>query len=407
MGNTGEYALGFLLLVSFCVIGAYLFFWEGGAAMRDEPEDPPAAPPATPPPPAPPAPPAGPPSTGFEGGSDTPFVEIPPVAAATAATCATDHVGTYFEGGQCKGCPRPNFMHDDLNATNLNCDGPGGSSIVGAFTTLDATDYGDILLPGGPERLNVKCQLSKYYEETNGIGSCSDFPGGACNDEYCRASDGQPVPGSTNRGDCTSPNVWVGKYYSGRGTELAGDCNECDLTTNTIKFAGGSRTSFFNDFECEACTPGDSRLHVDNVGECVMCPDDHVYSEGPPATCTECTGGRKYLNAATTTCDDCPANKYHHRVGDNPAECHPKAGSQGTCWVDEGVQGPGYVSSQCTESKSCSKGNEQVLKCRTTNEHSCSAACARGWSDDHCDTSVATGLCSSGYCGYNGNCAPP
>ena len=312
MGNTGEYALGFLLLVSFCVIGAYLFFWEGGAAMRDEPAPPPAPPPATPPPPAPPAPPAGPPSTGFEGGSDTPFVEIPPVAAATAATCATDHVGTYFEGGQCKGCPRPNFMHDDLNATNLNCDGPGGSSIVGAFTTLDATDYGDILLPGGPERLNVKCQLSKYYEETNGIGSCSDFPGGACNDEYCRASDGQPVPGSTNRGDCTSPNVWVGKYYSGRGTELAGDCNECDLTTNTIKFAGGSRTSFFNDFECEACTPGDSRLHVDNVGECVMCPGDHVYSVGPPATCTECTGGRKYLNAATTTCDDCPANKYYN-----------------------------------------------------------------------------------------------
>ena len=315
MGNKGEYALGGALLFIFCVIGIYLFIWEGGA-MRDDPEEPapPPAPPAPPPatPPAPPAP-AGPRSTGFEGGTDTPFVEIPPVAAATAASCVTDHVGTYFDptGSQCVGCSAPNFIHEDLNATNLNCDGPGGSSIVGAFTTLDATDYGDVQLTGGPERMNVKCQLSKYYEETNGIGSCSDFPGGACNDEYCLGTNG-PVPGSTTRGSCTSPNVWVGKYYSGRGAESAGDCNECDLTTNTIEFVGGSRTSFFNDFVCEPCNPGDSRLHVDNVGECVMCPVDHVYSVGPPATCTECTGGRKYINATTTTCDDCPANKYYN-----------------------------------------------------------------------------------------------
>jgi len=349
--------------------------------------------------------------TGFEDGPNSPSYQRPdPVSVTTPESCISDHPGTYFQNGQCVGCRRVANMHESIDSSSLSCSGPRGSTILATPITLDNSDYGDFPISGGPETIDLFCKLSNYYNtKEDGTGECLPFEGGPCNDEYCAENgvNGGSLGGITSREDCVSPNVWVGEYHQNRGVDSAGSCNICDLTENTIDYEGGSRSSFFNSLECNACEPGASGQYVSNDGECEICPIDHRYSPGPPATCTECTGGRKYINATTNTCENCPDNSYHHRVGDNPAECHPKAGSLETCWVEEGVQGPGFVSSQCTSSKSCSKGNEQVLKCRTTNEHSCSAACSNDYWSDACKTSEATANCSSGYCGYNGNCTNP
>ena len=157
------------------------------------------------------------------------------------------------------------------------------------------------------------CKLSRYYNtKRDGTGECLPFEGGACNDEYCAENgvDGDSLRGITSREDCVSPNVWVGKYHSGRGADSAGSCNICDLTRNTIDYEGGSRTSFFDSLECNPCEPGASRQYVSNDGECTVCPDDHIYSEGPPATCTECSGTGKYINEQGI-CSTCNLNPYN------------------------------------------------------------------------------------------------
>jgi hypothetical protein len=206
-------------------------------------------------------------------------------------------------------------MHESIDSSSLRCDGPGGSAILATSVTLNESDYGDgeVHIPGGPETIDLFCELSKYYNtKADGTGECLPFEGGPCNDEYCAENgvDGDPVGGITSREDCLSPNVWVGKYHSNRNVDSAGSCNICDLTMNTIDYEGGSRSSFYDSLECNACEPGASRLYVSNDGECEECPDDHIYDQGPPATCTECTGGRKYID--NNICLDCPNEKYYN-----------------------------------------------------------------------------------------------
>jgi hypothetical protein len=317
MGNKGEYALGLALLALLAFIMYKLS--TGAFAGTPEPENS-SPPPASPPPPAaaPPSAPAGPPSTGFEdddsGSQDTSY-QRPPAVAVTSDTCMTDHVGTYFENGQCIGCPSVTDMHEDISASRLRCDSVRGSTVEDTPITLDSSVYGGVPISGGPESFDVNCKLTRYYNiTTDGLGRCLPFEGGACNDEYCAEGgvDGNPVTGVNSREDCAGPDVWVGKFHSGRGPRSEGECNVCNLTENTIDYVGGSRTSFFNSLECEACHPGPSKQYVSNDGECVICPDDHVYSEGPPATCTECTGGRSYINPTTSVCGQCPHNKYYN-----------------------------------------------------------------------------------------------